>query len=85
MCLNVSKYLKGGCDEDRARLFSVMSSARTKGSRQTGAREVPSEHQAELLCCVGNGALAENAQTGFGVSSWEIFKSFLDMGLGTLL
>ena len=29
--INVHKYLMGGCNEDRARLFSVVPSARTRG------------------------------------------------------
>lgn len=33
-CLNVSKYLKGGFKEDRARLFPVVLSINTRGSGQ---------------------------------------------------
>ena len=29
---------------------------------QTGTQEVPSEHEAVLLCCVDDGALAQAAQ-----------------------
>ena len=35
---------------------------------QTEAQEVPSEHEEELLHSEGDGALAQDAQGGFGVS-----------------
>lgn len=37
--MNVHKYLKGGCKEYRARLFSVVPGARTKGG----------EHKLEVI------------------------------------
>jgi len=39
----------------------------------------------ELISCAGDGALAQVAQRGCGVSSLEISKSLLDAALGTLL
>ena len=58
------------------------------GKRQwteAGTQEVPPEHQEACLYCGGDRALAQAAQAGCGVSSLEIFKSHLDMDLGTLL
>jgi len=67
---NAYKYFQGGCQEDGARLFSVMPSDRTKGQRaQTEAEEVPSEHEEELIHSEGDGALAQAAQGGCGLSS----------------
>ena len=38
-----------------------------------------------LLCCVSDGALAQVAQRGCRVSSLEIFRSHLNIMLGTVL
>ena len=59
------KYLKDGCQEDGARLFSVVPSNRDKGQ---WAQEVPSEHEEEFLPSEGDGALEQAAQGGCGVS-----------------
>lgn len=56
---------------------------------QTGAQEIPPEHQEALLCCAGNKALTQVAQRGYctqrgcWLSSLKISKSHLDMVLGT--
>jgi len=65
---NASKYLQGGGQEDRARLFSG-AQQQDKGQRaQTEAEEAPAEHEEELLHSEGNIALAQAAQRGCGVS-----------------
>jgi len=67
--INAYKHLKGGCQEVGAKLFSVVPSIRTRGNgAQTEAEEVRSEHEEELLPSEGDGALAQAAQGGCGVS-----------------
>ena len=63
------KYLKGGCQEDGAKLFFNVAQRQHKGQwAQTEAQEVPSEHEEELLPSEGEGALEQAAQGGCGVS-----------------
>lgn len=53
---------------------------------QTDTQEVPSDHQAALLCCVGAGELVQISQGGCeGVSSLEISRCRLDVGLSSWL
>ena len=70
--INAYKFLKGGCQEDGAKLFSVVPSDaqwQDKGQwAQTEAQEVPSEHEEELLPSEGDGAVEQAAQGGCGVS-----------------
>ena len=66
---NAYKYLKGGCQEDGARLFSDGAQRQDKGQwAETEAQEVPSEHEKELLPSEGDGALEQVAQRGGGFS-----------------
>lgn len=51
--INIYKNLKGGRNEDRAMLFSVVFSARTGGSGHKLGHEVLSKHQEALRYCAG--------------------------------
>ena len=67
--INAYRYLKGGCQEDGARLCSVVTSKQDKGQQtQTEAQEVLSEDEEELLPSEGDRALEQAAQGGCGVS-----------------
>jgi len=61
--INAYKYLKRGCQEDEARLFSVVPSDRTRGN------EHKLKHRKfKLLPSEGDRALEQAAQGGCGVS-----------------
>lgn len=77
--INVCRDLQGECKEGRAKLFSLVYSARTRGNRQNLAHMRFSLNIRK--CFLTRWALAEVAQRGRGVSSLEILKTFLDMGL----
>ena len=54
---------------ERGQALSSGAQRQDKGQRaQTEAEEVPAEHEEELLPSEGDGALAQVAQTGCGVS-----------------
>ncbi|GAB0185709.1 mitochondrial enolase superfamily member 1 [Grus japonensis] len=68
--INAYKSLKGRCQKDGARLFSMVPSDRTRDNgqwAQTRTQEVPSEH-GEKLHSEGDRALEQAAQRGCGVS-----------------
>ncbi len=62
------KYLKRECSEDGPRVFSVVPSDRTTSQTQTSRQQVSSEHQAVLLYCMGDRAVEQVAQKGYGFS-----------------
>ena len=67
--INAYKYLKGGCQEDGAKLFSVVPSDRT---RDNGHKMKHSKFRLNMrkkyLPSEGDGALEQAAQGGCGVS-----------------
>ncbi|KAK4817982.1 hypothetical protein QYF61_003635, partial [Mycteria americana] len=67
--INIYKYLRGVRKEDRARLFSVVPSARTRGNgHKLKHRRFPLNMREHCLHCEGDQALAQVAQRGCGVS-----------------
>lgn len=83
--MNVYKFLKGRCEEDGVRLFSVVLSAKTRGSGHK------LEHQVFLLnikkhfCTVQVTDHWHRVPREIVVSFLEIMRSCLDMVLDTLL
>jgi len=76
---NVYKYLQGGCKEDRARLFSVVPSDRTRGRGHTRKHwRSPLNIRKHVVTVRLPREVAESP-------SLEMFKSHLDMVLGILL
>jgi len=79
--INQYKYLKGGCEKDGSRLFSVVPSAKTRvGGHKPEHRRFPLNAR-QHFCAVW----VTSSGTHRRVSSLEIFKTCLDVGLGTHL
>ena len=83
--INVYKYLKGRCKEDRARLFSVVPSDRTRGNgHKVKHRSFPlniRKHFTVREAERWHRLLREVVES----PSLEIFKSHLGMALGNQL
>ncbi|PKU45947.1 hypothetical protein llap_3750 [Limosa lapponica baueri] len=83
--INAYKYLKGGCQEDGAGLFSVVPSDRTRGNGHKLEYKFPPKREEELLYCESGRAPEQAAQRGVESSSLETFKTCLDKFLCNLL
>lgn len=78
------KIAEGRVQRGQSQTLSVGLSARMTKQRQqeqSGAQEAPSECQEAPLCCAGDGAWAQAAQRGCGLS---FLKIHLDKDLGPL-
>ncbi|KAK4811893.1 hypothetical protein QYF61_014926 [Mycteria americana] len=81
--INVYKYLRGGCKEDRARLFSVVPSDKTRGN---GYKLTPRRFPLNIRKRFFSVKVTEHwhrlPKEAAESPSLEIFKSYLDMVLG---
>lgn len=77
----VWKYLQGGWKEDGAQWCPVMG---PEAMAQTGAQEVPSEHEETFLYCENDQILAQVAQ-GYGVSVLRDIPKPSGLGPGQLI
>lgn len=84
------KRLKGGVSSlsiPEGRTRWKQSQALSSGAQYQGRRQwtLTGTSQVALLCCAGEGALAQHAQRSWEVSSVEMSKIYLHIVLGTML
>lgn len=65
--ISVYKYLMGRDEEDRARLFSVVPSERSRGSGHKQIQKIPLKLKIIFLYCDGGQTLEQVAHRGWGV------------------
>ena len=84
--IKVYKYLKGGCKENRARIFSVVPSGRTRSNgHKLKHRRSPLNISKHFFTVRVTKHWYRFPREVVESPSLEIFKSCLDMGLGNRL
>jgi len=84
--MNACKYLKGGCQEDGARLFSVVPSGRTRGNgHKLKQREFHLNTKKNLFSLRVIKYWNRLPRGAVDSPSLEIFKTYLDVALCSLL
>ena len=83
--INMYKYLKGGCKEGRARLFSVVPSDGTRGNgHKLEHRRLPLNISKHYFCCEDDGALEQVCPERLrSLHSWRYSKAVWTLSWAT--